>query len=127
MGKASNRKKLTRDQKAQITSQVTAAVTGEAPQTKKGVIQKMKDTASGMTANIKSRMGNEIITGCIKLVKEDCKKGKVGDIETYVAKCKESLRPGTKAGNMIINSGVTWDELEAIIRSTLKDNYAGKI
>lgn len=118
-----------------VTGMVTEMVTGdgqpgiaaaEAPG-KKGVIAKMKATAAGMVGDIKSRMGDEIIIGTIKLVKEDIKKGKIQDVESYIAKCKESLRPGTRAGNMIRNSGVTWEEVEAAIRQTLKTNFAGKI
>lgn len=124
MGKASNKKKAMRDIRSQATAMVTEAVTRE-PETKKGIVAKMKETAGNMADNIKSRMGNEIIIGTIKLVKEDIKKGKVKDVEAYILKCKESLRPGTNAGNMIRNSGVTWEEIEATIRATLKENYTG--
>ena len=76
-----------------------------------------------MVADVRSRMGEEVIKGCIKLVKEDIKRGKVRDVEAYV---RDSVDNGIKAKprvmQMVNNSGVTLEEIETVIRQTLEEN-----
>ena len=80
-----------------------------------------KEAKEALEGKVRDRASTEIIMGVQKLVKRDVLKGKVKDVEVYVKKSLVAVRPGTKAGNMCKNFGVTLPEIEAVIRQTIKD------
>lgn len=99
----------------------------EAAKARAKVVDYVKENKEALENKARGRMATQILIEAEKLVKQDIRKGKIKDVENYIKITMESLQPGKRAGNMIKSAGVTLEEMEALIRQTLKENYAGKI
>ncbi len=92
---------------------------------KQAVFGKISDTHDAMVQDVRNHIGQELFKQCVKLVRDDIKRGKVKDIEQYVATSMEScITP--KVMKVLQNGNVAPEEIEALIRQTLKDGNIGR-
>lgn len=99
----------------------------EAAKARAKVVDYVKENKESLQEKVRGRMATQILIETEKLVKQDIKRGKIKDVELYVQNSLKSVTPGCRAGNMVKNAGVTLQEVESVIRQTLKENYAGKV